>query len=45
LNFGLDIIDGVGGLNLQGDGLASEGLNKNLHAVWSVFWWMIRREE
>merc|ERR1719187_580928 len=33
LNLGLDVLDGVTGLNLQSDGLASEGLDKNLHAT------------
>ena len=32
LDLGLDILNGVGGLHLEGDGLASEGLDKNLHA-------------
>jgi len=32
LNLGLDILNGVAGFNLQSDGLASEGLDKNLHA-------------
>jgi hypothetical protein len=27
----LDIVNGVGGLDLKGDGLAREGLNENLH--------------
>jgi hypothetical protein len=27
----LDIVDGVGGLDLKGDGLAREGLDENLH--------------
>merc|ERR1712042_379658 len=31
LNLGLDILNGVRWLNLQGDGLASEGLDKDLH--------------
>merc|ERR1711962_802446 len=31
LNLGLDIIDGVTGLNLKSDGLASQGLDKDLH--------------
>lgn len=31
LNLGLDVVDGVGRLHLQGDGLASESLNKDLH--------------
>merc|ERR1712243_249012 len=33
LDLGLDIFDGIRGLNLQGDGLASQGLDKNLHAT------------
>merc|ERR1739837_59548 len=31
LDLGLDILNGVRWLNLQGDGLASEGLDKDLH--------------
>jgi len=31
LNLGLDIIDGVRGLDLEGDGLARKGLDENLH--------------
>ena len=31
LNLGLDVLDGVAGLDLQGDGLASEGLHEDLH--------------
>merc|ERR1712018_1000956 len=31
LDLGLDILDGVRGFNLEGDGLASEGLKKDLH--------------
>lgn len=31
LDLGLDIVDGVGGLNLEGDSLSGESLNKNLH--------------
>ena len=31
LDLGLDIVDGIGGLDLKGDGLAREGLDKNLH--------------
>ena len=30
-NLGLDVVDGVRGLHLQGDRLAGEGLNKDLH--------------
>ena len=32
LNLGLDIVDGVTGLDIQGDGLAGQGLDKDLHA-------------
>ncbi|KAF7650041.1 hypothetical protein LDENG_00131340, partial [Lucifuga dentata] len=32
LDFGLDILNGVTWLNLQGDGLAGQGLDKDLHA-------------
>ena len=32
LDLGLDIVDGVRGLNLEGDGLSSESLNEDLHA-------------
>ena len=31
LDLGLDILDGVGGLDLEGDGLAGEGLHEDLH--------------
>ena len=31
LDLGLDIVDGVRGLNLEGDGFAREGLYENLH--------------
>jgi len=31
LDLALDIVNGVGGLDLKGDGLAREGLYKNLH--------------
>ena len=31
LDLGLDVVDGVGGLDLESDGLASEGLDENLH--------------
>lgn len=31
LNLGLDIVDSVRRLHLQGDGLASESLNEDLH--------------
>merc|ERR1712156_795897 len=31
LDLGLDVLDGVRGLNLKGDGLASQGLDEDLH--------------
>jgi hypothetical protein len=31
LNFCLDIVDGIGRLDLEGDGLACEGLDEDLH--------------
>jgi len=33
LDFGLHILNRVRGLNFQGDGLASQGLDKDLHAT------------
>jgi len=33
LDLGLDVVDGVGALNLQGDGFAGQGLNKDLHTT------------
>ena len=30
LDFGLDIVDGVGGLDIQGDGFTGEGFHENL---------------
>ncbi|KFP54533.1 hypothetical protein N323_03539, partial [Cathartes aura] len=33
LDLGLDILNGVTGLNFQGDGLACQGLHKDLHAT------------
>ena len=33
LDLGLDVLDGVGGLDLKGDGLASQGLYKDLHLL------------
>merc|ERR1712139_105203 len=32
LDLGLDGVDGVAGLDLEGDGLSSESLHKNLHS-------------
>ena len=31
LDLGLDVLDGVTGLHLQGDGLAGQGLHEDLH--------------
>ena len=31
LNLGLYVIDSIGGLDIKGDGLTSEGLNEDLH--------------
>ena len=33
LNLGLNILDGIAGLHLQGDGFASESLDKDLHTT------------
>merc|ERR1712020_682383 len=33
LNFGLDVLNGVRRLNLEGDGLAGQGLDENLHST------------
>ena len=33
LDFGLDVLNRVRGLHLQGDGLASESLHEDLHAT------------
>merc|ERR1719469_957082 len=33
LDLGLHVIDGVGGLDLKGDGLAGEGLDEDLHTT------------
>jgi hypothetical protein len=33
LDFGLDIVDGIGRLDFQGDGLACQGLDEDLHAT------------
>ncbi|KFP50092.1 hypothetical protein N323_10600, partial [Cathartes aura] len=33
LDLGLHILNGITGLNLKGDGLASQGLHKDLHAT------------
>ena len=33
LDLGLDVVNGVRGLDLEGDGLSSEGLHENLHST------------
>ena len=33
LDFRLDVVDGIRGLDLKGDGLASKGLDENLHTT------------
>jgi len=33
LDLSLDIVNGVTGLNIQGDGLASQSLDKDLHST------------
>merc|ERR1712117_613282 len=33
LDFGLDVLDGVGWLNVEGDGFTSESLNEDLHTT------------
>ena len=33
LDLSLDVLDGVGRLNIQGDGLASQGLHEDLHGT------------
>ncbi|KFU86291.1 hypothetical protein M959_13525, partial [Chaetura pelagica] len=33
LDLGLHVLDGITGFNLEGDGLASQGLHKDLHAT------------
>jgi len=32
LDLGLDIVDSIGGLDLEGDGLSSESFNEDLHS-------------
>ena len=31
LDLGLDIVDGIGGFDLEGDGLTRKGLDEDLH--------------
>ena len=37
LDLGLDIVNGIGALDLESDGLAREGLYENLHGG---LWWL-----
>ena len=32
LDFGLDVVNGIAGLHIQGDGLAGQGLHEYLHS-------------
>ena len=36
LDLGLDVVNGIRGLDLEGDGLAGEGLDKDLHAIRNI---------
>ena len=36
LDLGLDVLDGVGLLDLKGDGLASKSFDEDLHCCWVV---------
>lgn len=36
LDLGLNVVDRVRGLDLEGDGLSSESLHEDLHAGWCV---------
>jgi hypothetical protein len=38
LDLGLDVVDGIGGLHLKGDGLAGEGLDEDLHGCGCAGW-------
>ena len=38
LDLGLHILDGVGGLHLEGDGLTRQGLHEDLHVEASRVW-------
>merc|ERR1719401_186757 len=35
LDLGLDVIDGVSGLHIEGNGLTRKSFDENLHLVWS----------
>mmetsp|Transcript_11628 Transcript_11628/g.33473 ORF Transcript_11628/g.33473 Transcript_11628/m.33473 type:complete len:217 (+) Transcript_11628:1088-1738(+) len=38
LDLGFDIVDGVRGFHVQGDGLSGQGLYKNLHLEYRICW-------
>lgn len=33
LNFGFDVIDGIGGFDFEGDGFTGEGFDEDLHVM------------
>ena len=43
LNLRLDVIDGVGGLDLKRNSLAGQGLDKNLHTSTKTEYWSPER--
>ena len=42
LDLGLDVVDGVGRLDIQRDCLAREGADENLHHCWFLVRWIGR---
>jgi hypothetical protein len=44
LDLALDIVNGIRGLDLEGDGLARQGLHEDLHCrcweTWSAVFWV-----
>ena len=48
LNLGFHILDGVAGLNLEGDSLSRKGLDEDLHdddpTPWAEFWIVMKIE-
>jgi len=45
LDLGLHVVNGVGGLNIEGDGLARKGLDENLHGCVVLFKSVCRKEK
>ena len=45
LDLGLDVLDSIGGLDLEGDGLSSERLHENLHLWYNESSFLSRKEE